>query len=309
MTVNSLSNVFNGTIKEGTADIATIPFGSLQVVVESQAPELVQSLLQIYSGAVTPGTSEDVTQSTSRHRTVYNIVREAEDEGPCPSYTVIRDREVPYRHYPAEGLINCLEWDISDVVSRSLTGYHRIHAGALAHNGHGLLLPGASGFGKSTTVAALTLHGFVYCSDEYAMVGPDVRLYPFPKIISLKTGGWRQIVLDFPDEVSRLGWPNVSGNGIWQVKAPIVPDKRQSQAGYPIDFIIVSRYQPGQGTDLAPISRSVALKELIEQSLDLQLRGKDGLAMLVELVREADCYSLSISSLKEAAELVKELTL
>jgi hypothetical protein len=75
------------------------------------------------------------------------------------------------------------------------------------------------------------------------------------------------------------------------------------------ELVIVPRYQPGQETVLTPISRSLALKELIEQSLDLQLRGAEGLEMLVELVREADCYSLSTSSLKETAELVKGLTL
>jgi hypothetical protein len=237
MTVDSPSNVVNRTSREGTIEIATIPFGSLQVVVESQAPQLAQSLLMIYSGAVTPGVLENATNGAFGFRTVYNIVREMDDEGPRASYTVLRDGKVQYRHYPEEGLTNCLEWEISGMASKSLTSYHRIHAGALAHNGHGLLLPGASGAGKSTTVAALTLYGFAYCSDEYAMVGPDARLYPFPKIISLKSGGWRQIALDFPDEVSQLGWPNVSGNEIRQVKAPVAPDKQQSRVGYSIELV------------------------------------------------------------------------
>ena len=102
MTVDSPTNVFNGTLKEGTVDIATIPFGSLQVVVESQAPQLAQSLLTIYSGAVTPGVLEDVTNSIGGPRTVYSIVREVEEEGSCARYNMIRDGKVQYRHYPAD---------------------------------------------------------------------------------------------------------------------------------------------------------------------------------------------------------------
>jgi hypothetical protein len=103
MTVDSLSKIFNRTPKEGTVDIATIPFGSLQVVVESQAPQLAQSLLTtIYSGAVTPGVTQDVTNSTGGPRTVYNIVRDVEDIGSCARYIVIRDGKVQYRHYPAD---------------------------------------------------------------------------------------------------------------------------------------------------------------------------------------------------------------
>jgi hypothetical protein len=102
MTVDSPSNIFNRTPKEGAVDIATIPFGSLQVVVESQAPQLAQSLLTIYSGVVTPGVAQDVTNSTGGPRTVYNIVREVEDIGSCARYIVIRDGKVQYRHYPAD---------------------------------------------------------------------------------------------------------------------------------------------------------------------------------------------------------------
>ncbi len=102
MTVDSLSKIFNRTPKEGPVNIATIPLGSLQVVVESQAPQLAQSLLTIYSGVVTPGVAQYVTNNTGGPRTVYNIVREVEDIGSCARYIVIRDGKVQYRHYPAD---------------------------------------------------------------------------------------------------------------------------------------------------------------------------------------------------------------
>lgn len=302
-------NVLNRLPQKSSIDAVTIPFGPLDVVVESEAPDLVPSLMRIYSSACPPDTRAGDTNDSPVQRIEYQVVREIGQESSRAGYTVIRDRKVQYWNYPEDGLVNCLEWNISSVASKSLNGYHRIHAGALANNGHGILLPGPSGSGKSTTTAALALNGFTYCSDEYALVGQDARLYAFPKIISLKPGGWRQIVRDFPEEVSLLGWPDVAGNGIWQVRAPVVPDERESQEGYPVDFVIVPRYQPGQATTLEPISRSLALKELIEQSLDLQIRGGRGLEMLVEVVRSAECYSLSVSSLRKASELVKGLTI
>ena len=103
-----------------------------------------------------------------------------------------RERQVFYPEN-SDHLIRNLEWSISNKLARSLTNYHLFHAGSIARNGRGVLIPGTSGAGKSSTVAALALSGFDYCSDEVAVFGRDGRLRPFPKIISLKAGGWRHV--------------------------------------------------------------------------------------------------------------------
>jgi hypothetical protein len=277
------------------------------VVIESEAPQLARNLLTVYSAATPPPSIGSKGFPTSETSVVYRVAREASSTSAAVTYCVLQDSEVLYRNYDGKALLNCLEWVITKEACRTLAAYHLVHAGAMVHNGHGILLPGVSGAGKSTIVTALALRGFEYCSDELAVIGPDARLYPFPRIISLKAGGWRQVSIDFPEAILELGWPNVSDGGVWQVKPPGIPSQQQARCGYPVDFIVIPQYQSGQMAALKPIPKSQALKALVEQSLDLQLWGPPGLDLLVQLVRDAHCYSLATNNLKVAAALVEGL--
>jgi hypothetical protein len=59
-----------------------------------------------------------------------------------------------------------------------------VHAGAVAINGRGLVLPGRSFAGKSTLVAALVAAGAEYYSDELAVVDPNGMLRPYQRPIT-----------------------------------------------------------------------------------------------------------------------------
>ena len=61
-----------------------------------------------------------------------------------------------------------------------------IHAGAVAHEGRGIIFPGASFAGKTTLVAALVRAGAVYYSDEFAVFDSDGLLHPYAKPLSLR---------------------------------------------------------------------------------------------------------------------------
>ncbi|MGH6800936.1 MAG: hypothetical protein ACRECZ_05915 [Methylocella sp.] len=57
------------------------------------------------------------------------------------------------------------------------------HAAAASRGGHGVLLPGVSGTGKSTLAAFLTGHGFAYLWDDtIAMSRADWALRPLPPV-------------------------------------------------------------------------------------------------------------------------------
>ena len=92
------------------------------------------------------------------------------------------------------------------------------------------------------------------------------------------------------------------------MKPPMCPDATQARQGYPIDFVLIPRHGTGQTTRLNRIPKSMALKELVEQSLDLELWGPPGLELLAEVVRGAECYSLTCDDLSEAVALVESLT-
>jgi hypothetical protein len=61
-----------------------------------------------------------------------------------------------------------------------------VHAGVVALGGRAILLPGPSLAGKSTMVAALVRRGATYLSDEYALIGADGRVHPYPRSLLLR---------------------------------------------------------------------------------------------------------------------------
>ena len=68
---------------------------------------------------------------------------------------------------------------------------HRVfvHAGVVAIGGRGVLIPGRSRSGKTTLVAALLRAGAVYYSDEYAVIGTNGLVRPFPQPLGMRTPG------------------------------------------------------------------------------------------------------------------------
>ena len=63
-----------------------------------------------------------------------------------------------------------------------------VHAGAVAVEGHAIVLPGSSFTGKTTLVRALIEQGADYLSDEYAVFDPTGLVHPYPKPLSIRPG-------------------------------------------------------------------------------------------------------------------------
>jgi hypothetical protein len=62
-----------------------------------------------------------------------------------------------------------------------------VHAGVIGWREKAVIFPGRSFRGKTTLVAELLKHGAVYYSDEYAVIGSDGLVSPFPRDLSLRS--------------------------------------------------------------------------------------------------------------------------
>ena len=58
---------------------------------------------------------------------------------------------------------------------------------------------------------------------------------------------------------------------------------------------------------LEPVRKSEALRVLIEESLDLELRHAAGFEALTTIVNNADCYTVRFGDIRAGVELVREL--
>ncbi|MCA1589636.1 MAG: hypothetical protein LC734_04450 [Acidobacteria bacterium] len=61
-----------------------------------------------------------------------------------------------------------------------------LHAGAVARNGRGIMIPGHSYSGKTSLVSELVKKGAEYYSDEFALLDRGGLLHPFPRELSIR---------------------------------------------------------------------------------------------------------------------------
>ena len=118
-------------------------------------------------------------------------------------YTVLQNSEPVFEHPDRSVVLNGLEAAIQHAVACESSGYTFVHAGVVAIAGCGVVIPGPSLSGKSTLICALVNAGAVYYSDEFAVLDPGGRIYPFRRQPHLRT--------DVADASPGVSWRGLSG--------------------------------------------------------------------------------------------------
>jgi len=82
-----------------------------------------------------------------------------------------------------------IERELRIEVALRAPGMIFVHAGAVAHCGRGLILPGTTFAGKTTLVTALVRAGATYLSDEYAVLDLDGNVRSYARAPSVRVDG------------------------------------------------------------------------------------------------------------------------
>jgi hypothetical protein len=179
-----------------------------------------------------------------------------------------------------------------------------LHAGAVAYQGRGCMLPAPSGSGKTTLVAGLVASGFEYFSDEVAVIERDTGLlWPFPKPLGIKSGSRRVLTPTYPALRSTLPRQHIDGRALWQVLPPLAA--RPTRA-VPLCAVVLPQYVPRSRTLLAPISASEVLPDVLTQVPDPSEQAGRDLRAVIRMLGSAHCYRLTIGRLDVAVAQVKQ---
>jgi hypothetical protein len=175
-----------------------------------------------------------------------------------------------------------------------------LHAAAVSREGHGLVLPGPPGAGKTTLAAGLIAAGFTYLTDEAAAIDPlALRIDPYPKPLSVGPGSF--------EALRHL----LAGPGAATAHTRLVPadDLRPGATGsrVPARFIVFPTYRGGADTVLTPIPRAEALVELANNSFNFVRHGGAWLDLLAQFVRGCTCLTLTVGDLERACQLLEQL--
>jgi HprK-related kinase A len=163
--------------------------------------------------------------------------------------------------FPRRQALPMFEWAFNWCTFTQPNRFLLLHAGVVERGGHGLLLSGTPGTGKSTLAAGLIFDGWRLLSDELAVVRPGTRdLLPVPRPVSLKNESIaivRALSADAP-----IG-PAVSGTRkgtVAHLRPPPESVRRADEPAVP-RWIVFPKFKAGAETALAPLSRARALLE------------------------------------------------
>ena len=179
-----------------------------------------------------------------------------------------------------------------------------LHAGVVAKGTSCILLPAASGSGKSSLTAALAHSGFRYFSDEVGLVERGtLRVVPVPLATCVKSTGFDVMSRYYPEIATLPAHKRDDGKVV--VYVPPRPAEMRHEPGL-VTHIFFPRYAEGEATRLEPLSRSVAFTRLMDQCVALRHRlDPDNVRDMINWMSKIDCYSLTFSSLDEAVFLIE----
>lgn len=184
--------------------------------------------------------------------------------------------------------------------SRDLAAFH---AAGLARGDRCLLLPGASGRGKSTLAAALAMTGFALMSDDTMILSdgatPAMRTMPFGAC--LKTGAWSALAGMTPQIMDLPVHTRIDGVRVRYLSPPRLSLFRDSARHLAVGWIVFPHYVEGAPLRMKEITRTEALRRLMEGCCPLgEQLDAARVERLVEWIAGIECHDLRYGDLDEA---------
>ncbi len=183
---------------------------------------------------------------------------------------------------------------------------YTVHATALEKNGRGILIPGNSGRGKTTSFISLLRSGYRYLSDDHPLfrdAGDHVELLPFPIKINVTedTIAFFPELRDAPDDFLHPGFPKRAFYAEELYPTSIGASCRPALVLFP-QVIDAPR------SHLEPLPKSRAMELLLPQALlvyDTEVAMRE-FQVLAKLVRQVACYRLHFG--RDILDLPKLIT-
>jgi hypothetical protein len=142
-----------------------------------------------------------------------------------------------------------------------------VHAGVVAHQGRGIVIPGRSFAGKTTLVLALVRAGAVYYSDDYAVLDEHGLVHPFAKLVSVRDQDENQNDHD----IERFG--GIAGAEALEVSAVVFTEYRPGAEWNPTEL------SPGRGA-LSMLRNTLAALKRSEEAMRTIKLAVDGAVLL-----------------------------
>jgi len=241
-------------------------------------------------------------------------VGEAEANGPVPVFDLVevtrdtvrlaRDGVTLSGGDTFGGMVAHLGAEVAMTLAGQISNGPTFHAAAVAWQGRAVMIPGASGAGKTTLTAHLVLEGLQYLSDELCVV-PDGAsdVVGFARPLGVKPGAWPTFEATLRQTRDAEVVPTNNGLLVRSTRLNAIG------AGGPslLCAIIVPRRRPGHGATLQPLSKGEASLALLATLVNARNLPDHGLAAVTRLARRIPAYAAEYDDAAALVPLIRQV--
>jgi HprK-related kinase A len=193
--------------------------------------------------------------------------------------------------------------------SATLTPKHLIfHAGVVERGGRAIIMPGASGIGKSTLSSGLAYDGWRLFSDEFGFLDyAQDQLIPYPRPVSLKNQSAAVMQAVVPADRFSRAYHNTPKGTITYLLPPSESIQRMAEPAKPA-LLIFPTFERDARPQIEKVSKAEAFILLRNCSVNAQWLGLPAYEALTRIVEGCEAYRIIYSSLDMAKALVAQLT-
>ncbi len=270
-----------------------VTFGGSTIAVEAEGDEPARLVAWLYRDV-------PAAAPAAAHHT-YRLVAAAES----PRFRLYRNAELQQSSDDAAFITDALRAGSCYRLAERSHGGLMFHAGGVAWQGRGVLLPGIAGAGKSTLTAWLLSRGFDYLTDELVfMAEGTTTMQGFTRPLNLKPPYRAALAgqVDFEAVESQILCA-----GLTDLVPPALFNPASRLSEPPLRLIIFPLYQPRAEFRLTPLTKAQAGLTLMQSLINARNLPEHGFTEIVRLAKVAPAYQLSYGHFSQIAGQIEAL--
>lgn len=186
--------------------------------------------------------------------------------------------------------------------------YFNVHAAALVKGNTGFLFPGSQHCGKTTLTLELIKRGYNLLSDDLAIINrKTLQVMPFPRALNIRENTL-PLLSGFEEYIVSKREFTIADEKRWFLDL-----KKFAGSPFVPTVIVFPQLNPAETAALKPFSKTMAVLELIRQSMAPYLPNlpqPDDAANFeagTRLVEKAAVYTLTVGDIKDTVDLLVNL--